>query len=91
MKLSKKSAIELGKIIASCMHNISEKEGYCTKAHEARGGALNVFGDIADNIEDSVARIYYCRAFREQLTKLEPLPSRRSRHLWSEGSEKLLA
>ena len=77
MKLTKKCATELGKVIAKGLHGISMEGGYREKTHAARGGVLNVFGDIADNIEDPEARIMYCRSFRQELDVLEPLSSPR--------------
>jgi hypothetical protein len=71
MEISHKSAIELGQIIAQRIHGISVKDDGFSATYAARKEVLNIFGDIADIIKDSEARIQYCRAFREKLTTLD--------------------
>jgi hypothetical protein len=80
MKLTNKAAIELGKIIAQNMHEQSlalyKQTEYVAdrrNASAARSGILDTFNNIGDAIESSEARILYCRSFRAELDRLEPL------------------
>ena len=74
MKITKKSAIELGKVIAQTLHEQSHAV-VREKVYAARGGILDVFNLIGDAIESPEARIMYCRSFRTELDRLEPLRS----------------
>lgn len=78
MKLTNKSAIELGKVVAQSLHEQSSRGVYREKVHAARGGVLDAFNLIGDAIESPESRIMYCRSFREELDRLEPLSSARS-------------
>lgn len=73
MKISKKSAIELGKVIAQTLHEQSCQGVYREKVYAARGGILDAFNLIGDAIESPESRIMYCRSFRTELDRLEPL------------------
>ena len=77
MKISKKSAIELGKVIAQTLHEQSHAV-YREKVYAARGGVLDAFNLIGEAIESPESRIMYCRSFREEMDRLEPLSSARS-------------
>ena len=77
MKLTNKSAIELGKVIAQTLHEQSHAE-FREKVYAARGGILDAFNLIGDAIESPEARILYCRSFRKEMDRLEPLSSVRS-------------
>jgi len=72
MKITKKASIELGKIIAQTLHEQSHAV-FREKVYAARGGILDAFNLIGDAIESSEARIMYCRSFRAELDRLEPL------------------
>ena len=74
MKITKKSAIELGRIIAQTLHEQSHVV-FREKVYAARGGILDAFNLIGDAIESPEARILYCRSFRTELDRLEPLRS----------------
>ena len=75
MKITKKASIELGKIIAQTLHEQSHAV-FREKVYAARGGILDVFNLIGDAIESPEARILYCRSFRTELDRLEPLLTR---------------
>ena len=77
MKITKKASIELGKIIAQTLHEQSH-EVFREKVYAARGGILDAFNLIGDAIESPEARIMYCRSFRTELDRLEPLLLTRS-------------
>jgi hypothetical protein len=72
MKLTKKSAIELGKIIAQTLH----EQSHAVESLEARiMYCIDAFNFIGDAIESPEARIMYCRSFRAELDRLESLRS----------------
>ena len=77
MKITKKASIELGRIIAQTLHEQSHAV-FREKVYAARGGILDVFNLIGDAIESPEARIMYCRSFRAELDRLEPLLLTRS-------------
>ena len=77
MKITKKASIELGKIIAQTLHEQSHAV-FREKGYAARGGILDAFNLIGDAIESPEARIMYCRSFRTELDRLEPLLLTRS-------------
>jgi hypothetical protein len=64
-------------VIAQSLHEQSHAQNiYREKIYAARGGILDSFNLIGDAIESPEARILYCRSFRSELDRLEPLLTR---------------
>ena len=75
MKISKKAAAELGISFARALHEHSSVK-FREHVIAARDGILYARDVIWDSIEGYEAREIYVKSFREELTLLEPLPTK---------------